>query len=70
MRRATLDVTGMKCEGCAKSVGSALEGVEGVHRAEVSLEDERARVEAEPEVTFGSLVSAVESVGFAAKPAD
>lgn len=70
MKQTTLNVTGMKCDGCAESVTSALEGVEGVRRADVSLDEGRAEVESEGSVTLDSLVAAVESVGFGAKPAD
>lgn len=66
----SLQVSGMKCEGCAKGVTSALEGVEGVRRAEVSLEGGRAEVDADPSVTLGALVAAVEDLGFGATPAD
>ncbi len=68
MKHTTLDVDGMKCEGCAKSVTSALEGVEGVRTVDVSLEEERAEVDADAGVTVGSLVAAVEDVGFGARP--
>ena len=70
MSRRTLDVTGMKCEGCVESVTSALESVDGVRRADVSLEEGRADVETQATVTLDSLISAVESAGFEAKPAD
>lgn len=70
MSQTTLSVTGMKCEGCVESVTSALEGVDGVRRANVSLEEGRAEVETDATATLDSLVSAVESAGFEARPAD
>lgn len=66
----SLHVSGMKCEGCVKGVTSALEGVEGVRRAEVSLEEGRAEVTADSTVPLSALVAAVEDQGFGATPED
>ena len=38
MQTITLNIEGMTCGGCVKSVTSILEGVNGVDKAEVSLE--------------------------------
>ena len=64
-----LDVRGMKCEGCAGSVESALEGVDGVRAVTVSLDDERAEVTADGSVRADDLVRAVEEAGYQASPA-
>lgn len=69
MKDVTLRVTGMHCQGCVGSVRAALEGVEGVRRAEVSLEEERATVLAEDGVEPDALAAAVESAGYEAAPA-
>ncbi len=45
MATATLKVSGMSCQHCVRSVTSALQGVEGVERAEVDLTKGRAVVE-------------------------
>lgn len=53
-------------------VKRALEGLEGVQRAEVSFRDKEARVTFEPtEVTVDQLIEAINRVGFRAsrKPA-
>jgi copper chaperone len=39
-----LKVGGMTCEGCVKNVTNILRSIEGVGRAEVSLEKKRATV--------------------------
>jgi copper chaperone CopZ len=70
MKQTNLEISGMKCEGCAKGVTSALEGVAGVQRAEVSLEEARAEVTADATVTPDALVAAVEDQGFGATPED
>lgn len=61
----TLDVHGMHCEKCVARVKDALEGVEGVTGATVSLADEKAVVEGHGFVTE-ALVAAVEEAGFQA----
>lgn len=66
MRKLTLEVTGMKCGGCANAVRSALDRVEGVRRVEVSLDDARAELVLEDGVWEEDLVAAVEGAGYGA----
>ena len=61
----TLDVHGMHCEKCVARVKDALEGVEGVTGATVSLADEKAVVEGHG-FAAEALVAAVEEAGFQA----
>jgi len=61
-----LDIGGMSCEHCVRTVGQALAGVDGVHRVvEVRLEDGVAIVEGEAEIS--SLIAAVEEEGYTAE---
>ena len=46
METLTLNIEGMTCGGCVKSVTRILESVEGVAKAEVSLEGKSALIEA------------------------
>lgn len=64
-----LDVTGMHCEKCVARVKEALENVEGVTSAEVSLEENAATVEGHGFVS-DSLVDAIVEVGFGASVAE
>ena len=65
MQTVTLNIDGMTCGGCVKSVTRLLEGVEGVEKAEVSLENKNAVVEFEPAQTNpAALIEAVEDGGF------
>ena len=41
---AIIDVTGMHCDGCVKTITKALTDIEGVSEAKVSLEYEQAKV--------------------------
>lgn len=61
----TLQIRGMTCQHCVRSVTKALEGVAGVDNVSVDLGAGRARVEgpADP----ASLLQAVESEGYEAK---
>jgi copper chaperone len=60
-----LDVTGMTCDHCVRSVTNALKDVPGVANAVVSLEDKKATVTAD-EVDVAKLIEAVEEEGYAA----
>ena len=55
----TLHVGGMMCEHCVKYVTNALEGVDGVDHADVSLEDEQAVVHLTKDVPDQMLIDAV-----------
>ena len=57
-------VEGMHCPKCVARVKDALEAVDGVLKAEVSLEEGSAVVSGNADVQ--ALVSAVESIGFGA----
>lgn len=69
MKRVTLSVQDMKCDGCAKAVQSALQGLEGVQVAEVCLAERQAHVEAADNVKVEELVEAVRGAGYKAAPA-
>ncbi len=60
-----LDITGMTCDHCVRSVTNALKDVEGVSDAVVSLENKQAVVTAE-EVDLAALIAAVEEEGYEA----
>lgn len=60
-----LDVTGMTCDHCVRSVTNALKDVPGVSDAVVSLEDNKATVTAD-EVDVAKLIEAVEEEGYEA----
>ena len=61
-----LDVSGMTCGHCVSHVQSALEGLEGVSRADVSLESHEAEVTLSGEVIDADLIEAVEAAGYQA----
>jgi Cu2+-exporting ATPase len=62
-----LNITGMSCGHCVSHVKSALEDIDGVSLAEVSLEDHRADVTASGEVPDEALVAAVVVAGYEAE---
>ena len=68
MATATLKVTGMTCQHCVRSVTQALEGHEGVKRANVNLQAGSAVVEYdESQVSPADLASAVTDEGYEAE---
>jgi len=62
-----LNITGMTCDHCVRSVTNALKDVQGVKDAVVSLEEKRAVVTAE-DVDIPALIAAVEEEGYEAAP--
>ncbi len=66
MKKITLSIGGMSCQGCANTVKGALAGVEGVRRADVSLEQKQARLVLEDAGSVDDLVSAVREAGYEA----
>ena len=68
--RTTLNVTGMTCSHCQKSVQEALQGVEGVRTARVDLQQGRAVVEYDEAKTNPSdMAEAVAGAGYEAEEA-
>lgn len=65
METVTLNVEGMTCGGCVKSVTRILEGIDGVTKAEVSLEHKNAVIEFDAAKTqVDALIEAIEDGGF------
>ena len=62
-----LKISGMSCGHCVSHVKSALEGVDGVSQADVSLENNRAEVTLSDGVIDGDLIAAVEAAGYVAE---
>ena len=69
MQTVTLEISGMTCGGCVRSVGNVLTALDGVAKAEVSLEQRRAVVDYDPEkVGVEQLKRSVEEAGFEVAP--
>ena len=67
MQTVVLNVDGMNCGGCVKSVTGILQAVDGVASAEVSLENKSATVSFDPaKPRAAALVEAVEEGGYEA----
>jgi copper chaperone len=65
MQTVTLEISGMTCSGCVRSVGNVLKALNGVAKAEVSLEKRCAIVDYDPrKVGIGQLKHSVEEAGF------
>ncbi|MDR0759063.1 MAG: copper ion binding protein [Treponema sp.] len=62
--QTTLKIEGMSCEHCVKAVKTALEEIEGVQSAGVSLTDKSAVVDHGDGVTLAALKAAVEEAGY------
>jgi len=65
MKTITLNIDGITCGGCVESVTRLLEGVEGVEKAEVSLENKNAVITFDESKTdTDALIDAVEDGGY------
>ena len=67
MATTILNIQGMTCGGCVRSVSNALQRIEGVAKVDVALEQGRATVDYDADVTDpAELVEAVDDAGFEA----
>jgi len=65
METTTIKVGGMSCGGCVKSVTGVLTALDGVAKAEVSLEQKQAVVEFDAaKVSRDQLMAVIEDAGF------
>lgn len=68
METIVLEVSGMTCGGCVRSVTNVLKALPGVSAAEVSLEKSQAKVTFDPALAnAGALRAAVEEAGYEAR---
>ncbi|MBI5898803.1 MAG: heavy-metal-associated domain-containing protein [Rhodocyclales bacterium] len=67
METTTIKVGGMSCGGCVKSVTGVLTALDGVAKAEVSLEQKQAVVEFDAaKLSRDQLKAVIEDAGFEA----
>lgn len=64
MKRETISVTGMSCNGCEQNVESALQNIEGVSRVEADHESDAVEVVLENDVTDEDVHAAIEQAGY------
>jgi mercuric reductase len=66
----TLQITGMTCDHCAKSIEDALASVAGVVEAKVSYDEGTARIKTDVRVDSAKLIDTVQGKGFKAEVLD
>lgn len=64
--KKVINVEGMSCEHCVAAVTNALEAVDGVKSAKVSLKKKSATVKLDSDVSNDILKKAVDDAGFCA----
>lgn len=65
MQTLTLNISGMTCDGCVKSITKVLEALDGVAKAEVSLNNANATITYDADkIQTTALIGAVEDAGF------
>jgi copper ion binding protein len=62
--KTTLKIEGMSCDHCVKHVTEALEGIQGVASAKVSLKNKNAEVEHDDTVNLEAMKAAVVEAGY------
>ncbi len=62
--KKTVHVEGMGCEKCVAHVKEALEGLDGVSSAEVSLETNTAVVTLSKDVADTAIIAAIDEAGY------
>ncbi len=68
MEKIVLNVEGMSCEHCVKSIKSALGELDGIKSVDVSLEEKTVTVEYDEEsVTVEDMKNAIEDQGYDVK---
>jgi len=68
-QQVVLNVDGMTCAACPKTVTTALEGVDGVHSAEATFEPPEAVVRFDPDrVSVEDLTRATKNAGYPSEP--
>ncbi len=69
MKTETLTIEGMGCDACVKAVTNALQGLDGVETAQVSLAEKQATVTYDPaRVQVAQMAEAVAEEGYEAAP--
>jgi len=69
MQTVTLGISGMTCGGCVRSVSNVLKALDGVAKAEVSLEQRSAVVDYDPaKLGVAQLKHSIEEAGFEVAP--
>lgn len=68
METAVIEVQGMTCGGCVRSVTRVLEALPGVESAVVSLERSEAKVSFDPALaSLAQIKGAIEDAGYEAR---
>lgn len=65
IKQIELDIVGMNCSGCAKSIDSYLSKLDGVKNVDVSFSSETAKVDFEENlISLPKIISSIKSLGF------
>ncbi len=59
-----INIEGMSCDHCVGRINKALSEVEGINEVNVSLEEKKAEITLEKDVTDEKLKTEIENIGF------
>jgi copper chaperone len=66
MQQTTLDVQGMSCGHCVKTIESKVGAMRGVEAVAVDLKGGKVQVRHAPETTAEAIIATIEDAGFEA----
>lgn len=65
MKETNLKIEGMHCAGCSTRLEKVLNNLEGIEKAQVSLQEEKATIKYdENKISLESIKEAIEDAGF------
>ena len=65
-RRAHIDIQGMSCANCSRSIADAVGSLDGVSETNINYATDEGSVEYDPEVvSLGEIYDAIEDAGYA-----
>lgn len=68
-QKITIEISGMHCGGCVESITRALQSIPGVHKAQVTLEPQRAVVSYDAQkASISQMIAAIQKAGYKATP--
>ncbi len=64
MEKTTLNVSGMNCQHCVKSITEGLSAIDGVNHVEVSLENKTVTVDHDSKISYDTLAKEIDEIGY------
>ncbi|HIY59055.1 MAG TPA: heavy-metal-associated domain-containing protein [Candidatus Tetragenococcus pullicola] len=60
-------VSNMACEGCKKKVSEAIEGIQGIQKYHIDLNEKKVWIDKDDSVQTNAIIQAIDDAGYQAK---